>query len=93
DNGSFNFPDNNTNREGGPICPVQQNYPDLGTFEYTTFEDSGTLHFVVSAYSMDTTPPLQSSCFAAGSADIGATDEITTPGKISLSMTTSGCVQ
>ena len=90
DNGSFTFPDNNSD---GPICPVQQNYPDLGTFEYSTFEDSGTLHFVVSAYSKDTTPRQQSNCFAAGSTDITATSDITTTGNITLATTTSGCVQ
>jgi len=90
DSGSFTFPDNNSTP---PICPVQDNYPDLGTVEYATFEDSGTLHFVVSAYTAEHTPPDPSTCFAAGSVDIDATSEITTTGNLSLSMTTSGCVQ
>jgi hypothetical protein len=90
DSGSFVFPDNDTTK-GAPICPVQKNFPDLGTFEYATFEDSGTLHFVVSGYDMMSA--LSENCFAAGSTDIGATDAITTPGKITLSMTTSGCAQ
>ncbi len=92
DSGSFNFPDNNSD---GPICPVQKNYPDLGTFEYSTFEDSGTLHFVVSAY--NTTSANSSNCFAAGNLDATASGEITTTfasgNGISLSMTTSGCEQ
>jgi hypothetical protein len=89
DSSELDFPDNNTNRPGGPICPVQQNYPDLGTFEFSTFADSGTLHLVVSAYS--TPSPQSSSCFANGSTDIPATSEITTTGSITLSMNTSGC--
>ena len=92
DSGAFRFPDNDTNT-GVPVCPVQQNYPDLGTFEFSTFEDSGTLHFVVSAYNMNTTPPTQNNCFAAGSVDIPASSAITTTGMITLSTTTSGCVQ
>jgi hypothetical protein len=88
DSGSLDFPDNNTNT-GLPICPVQQNYPDLGTFEFSTFADSGTLHFVVSAYS--TTSAQSSACFANGSTDVQATSEITTTGSITLSMATSGC--
>jgi hypothetical protein len=88
DSGTFDFPDNNSD---GPICPVQQNYPDLGTFEYSTFEDTGTLHFVVSGYS--TTSPMSSACFASGSTDIGASDAITTAGNLSISVNSSGCVQ
>lgn len=90
DSGSLAFPDNNTST-GMPICPIQNNYPDLGTFEYSTFEDSGTLHFVVSAYS--TTSPQSGKCFAAGNTDIQATSSITTTGSLELSMTTSGCAQ
>lgn len=89
DNGSLAFPANDTNNPTGPICPVQHNYPDLGTFEYSTFADSGTLHFVVSAYS--TGSAQSSACFANGSTDIDATSDITTTGSIKLSMATSGC--
>ncbi len=96
DSGSFTFPDNDTST-GVPTCPIGTNYPDLGTFEYATFENSGTLHFTVSAYTAKNTPPVQSTCFAAGNLDANATDDITTilgSGKgVSLSMTTSGCVQ
>jgi hypothetical protein len=88
DSGSFPFPDNNSNP---PICPIVNNYPDLGTFEYSTFEDSGTLHFVVSAY--NTTSANQSNCFAVGNTDVNATSEITTAVNMSLSKSTSGCVQ
>ncbi|HEY4392580.1 MAG TPA: hypothetical protein VGP64_00885 [Polyangia bacterium] len=90
DTGGWTFPDNDTNT-GVPICPVGKNYPDLGTFEYASFEDSGTLHFVVSAF--DQTAAIQANCFAAGSTDIQATSAITTTGTITLSMTTSGCAQ
>jgi hypothetical protein len=90
DSGSFTFPDNNSSP---PICPIVSNYPDLGTFEYSTFEESGTLHFVVSAYTVESTPPDSSTCFAVGNTDVSATSEITTPVNMTLSKSTSGCVQ
>ena len=91
DSGELDFPNNDTTNPTGPICPVQQNYPDLGTFEFSTFADSGTLHFVVSAYTVAS--PQSDKCFAAGSTDIQATSQITTTGSITLAMTTSGCAQ
>lgn len=90
DSGSFTFPDNNADM---PYCPIVNNYPDLGTFEYATFEDSGTLHFVVSAYTVNSTPPQQSNCFAAGNVDVSASASVTTTENMTLSMTTSGCTQ
>jgi hypothetical protein len=89
DHGAFAFPDNDSTK--GPVCPIQSNWPDLGTFEYSTFEDSGTLNFLVSAYNM--TAPVPANCFAAGSLSVDATSAITTSDTLTLSMTTSGCAQ
>ena len=89
DSGGWTFPNNDST--GAIICPIQNNYPDLGTFEFSTFEDSGNLHFLVSAYTM--AQQVQANCFAAGSTDIQASSAITTMGNITLNMTTSGCAQ
>jgi hypothetical protein len=56
-------------------CPIGSNYPDLGTFEYATFADSGKLTFMFNGY--DGRPPMSSYQCAGGSVEFNVSSAIT----------------
>jgi hypothetical protein len=72
------------------VCPPISNYPKMGTFEYSTFTDSGSLTFTVNGYGKVTA----SSDFlcTSGSTSINASSEITQSGTITMgSFDTNKC--
>jgi hypothetical protein len=64
------------------VCPVGSNWPDLGTFEFATFADSGTLTFTVNGYKG--LPVSTDNLCTSGSTAIAAGSQITTPGSITM---------
>ena len=72
------------------VCPIGSNWPDLGTFEYSTFTSSGNLTFTLNAYNM--TPPMDSFICVSGSTSISATSEITQMGTITLAQGSQSCI-
>ena len=62
-------------------CPPEH-YPDMGTFEYSTFVDSGSLTFTFNAY-YDAPPSSDKQC-TSNSVTLTASDQITQPGTITL---------
>jgi hypothetical protein len=71
-------------------CPVGANFPDLGTFEYSTFADSGTLKFTLNAY--NDVPPLENAICISGSTSVSASASITHTGMITLSQGSQSCI-
>ncbi len=65
------------------------NYPDVGTFEFATFADSGTLTFAVNAY--NGSPPGAACLFGGGTTSIKASSQITTMGMITIEPNGTGC--
>jgi hypothetical protein len=64
------------------VCPIDTNYPDLGHFEFATFEDSGTLNFTVNGYKAvpHSSSDQSGDLCTSGSASVPATDAITETG-------------
>jgi hypothetical protein len=58
------------------------NFPDMGTFEYSTFVDSGSLTFTFNAFY--DAPPSSSSQCTSGSTTVPATEQITATGTITV---------
>jgi hypothetical protein len=73
------FPGNDSTK---PICPPNTNYPDLGTFEYATFESSGQITFTLNAF-YDAPPSSGNQC-TSGATTLTASDQITQTGTITL---------
>jgi hypothetical protein len=64
------------------ICPTQGNYPTMGTFEYSTFTDSGTLNFAVNGYKAVSTS--SDNLCTTGSTSVDASSAITQTAKITM---------
>lgn len=67
------------------------NFPDLGTFEYATFADSGTLTFTVNAY--NGLPYTPACLFGVGTTNLPASSQVTTKGSITIEKMGTGCPQ
>lgn len=67
------------------------NYPDVGTFEFATFADSGTLTFTVNAY--NGTPPGPACLFGTGMVSINASSQVTQTGMVTIEPDGTGCPQ
>jgi len=67
----------------------QANYPDVGTFEFATFADSGSLTFTVNAY--NGTPYTSACLFGTGSTTIPASSTVTSTGSITINPMGTGC--
>jgi hypothetical protein len=66
------------------------NIPDVGTFEFATFADSGTLTFTVNAYTSQNNPT--AAClFGVGTTSVTATSQVTHTGKITIEPMGTGC--
>jgi hypothetical protein len=77
-----------------PNCSINtdnSNYPDVGTFEFATFADSGTLAFTVNAY--NGTPYTPACLFGVGTASVPASSQLTTKGMITIEKMGTGCGQ
>jgi hypothetical protein len=62
-------------------CPPAH-YPDMGTFEYSTFADSGSITFTFNAF-FDSPQSPSNQC-TSGMASLTASDQITQTGTITL---------
>ena len=62
-------------------CPPEH-YPDMGTFEFSTFADSGSLKFTFNAFY--DTPQSPSNQCTSGSTTLTASSQITQTGTITL---------
>jgi hypothetical protein len=71
-------------------CPIDSNWPTLGTFEYSTFTDSGNLTFTLKGYNM--TPPMDSFVCVSGATTLPAGAAITQMGTISLAQGSQSCI-
>jgi hypothetical protein len=67
------------------------NYPDVGTFEFATFADSGTLTFTVNAY--NGIPYTPACLFGVGTTSLPASSQVTTKGSITIEKMGTGCGQ
>ena len=72
------------------VCPIGSNYPDLGTFEYSTFTDSGHLTFTLNAFNQTNLNP--SGICISGSTTLAASSEITHTGTITLTQGSQSCI-
>jgi hypothetical protein len=73
-----------------PVCPPTTNYPDLGTFEYATFVNSGQITFTLNAFY--DTPQSPSNQCTSGATTLTASDQITQTGTITLTdFNTTNC--
>jgi hypothetical protein len=57
-------------------------YPDVGTFEFATFADSGTLTFTINAY--NGSPPGPDCLFGGGTTNMTASSQVTQMGTITV---------
>lgn len=73
------------------IMANNSNYPDVGTFEFATFADSGTLTFTVNAY--NGTPPTDACLFGSGTTMMKASSTVTQMGTITIAPGGTGCPQ
>ncbi len=72
------------------VCPPTTNFPDLGTFEYSTFADSGPITFTFNGY-YDVPPSSGNQCTSSATT-LTASDEITQTGSITLNaFNTTNC--
>ncbi|HXJ19824.1 MAG TPA: hypothetical protein VMT03_06280 [Polyangia bacterium] len=71
-------------------CPIDSNWPELGTFEYSTFTDSGSLTFTMNAYNM--TPPMDSYICVSGATTLSASSAITQTATITLAQGNQTCI-
>jgi hypothetical protein len=67
-----------------PLCGLTDSthYPDVGTFEFATFADSGTLTFTVDAY--NGSPPGPACLFGTGTTSMPASSQVTQKGMITV---------
>jgi hypothetical protein len=65
------------------VCPIESNWPDMGTFEFATFADSGKLTFTVNGYKG--LPVSSDNLCTSGSTAIPASSQITTTGMVTMS--------
>lgn len=72
------------------VCPIGDNYPDLGTFEYSTFTDSGNLTFTLNAF--NTTQLNTNNICISGSTTLPASSAITHTGMITLTQGSQSCI-
>jgi hypothetical protein len=89
---SSNFPSSVVGLSGDEksVCPTQGNYPTMGTFEYSTFTDSGELMFAVNGYKSVSTS--NDNLCTTGSTSMNASSEITQMGTITMgSFDTTKC--
>ena len=71
------------------VCPIAENHPVLGTFEYATFADSGKLEFTLNAYNGQSA---SAAClYGTGAVTLPATSQLTTTGAITLTQSSPGC--
>lgn len=72
------------------VCPIGSNYPNLGTFEYATFADSGKLTFTFEGF-YDVPASGTNQC-ATGSIDFNASSTITQMGTLTVSSGPNQCI-
>jgi hypothetical protein len=75
-----------------PDCSLNtdnSNTTDVGTFEFATFADSGTLTFTVNAY--NGSPPTMTCLFGTGTTSLPAGSTVTTTGKLVIEPDGAGC--
>ncbi len=67
-----------------PNCGLTNgtHYPDVGTFEFATFADSGTLTFTINAY--NGSPPGPACLFGTGMTNMTASSTVTQMGTITV---------
>lgn len=84
DSHTSDFPSNVVGLTGDEksVCPTQGNYPTMGTFEYSTFTDSGSLTFAVNGYGAVSTD--SSKLCTTGSTSVNASGDITQMAKITM---------
>ena len=70
------------NKDSKSVCPLGNNWPVMGTFEYATFADSGSITFNITAFS-DTRRTSDNLC-TSGSLTMTAGSEITQTGKLTM---------
>jgi len=89
DSNSANFPSSVAGDQTS-VCPPMGNYPKMGTFEYSTFTDSGSLTFTVNGYKAVSTS--NDNLCTSGQTSINASSEITQMGTITMgSFDTTKC--
>jgi hypothetical protein len=77
-----------------PDCALNtgiSNTTDVGTFEFATFADSGTLTFTVNAYTAIT--PTAQCLYGMGTTSIQASSTVTQKGKLVIEPDGMGCPQ
>jgi hypothetical protein len=75
-----------------PACGVSSTRTTagkIGTFEFATFADSGTLTFTVDAYNGVT--PTPNCLYGMGVTNLPASSQVTTMGMITVEVTGTGC--
>ena len=75
-----------------PDCALNtgiSNTTDVGTFEFATFADSGTLTFTVNAYTAIT--PTPQCLYGMGTTSIQASSTVTTKGMLVIEPDGTGC--
>ena len=85
DSGSFRIGPNGMN------LPLTGGKTTLGTVEYATFADSGTLTFTVQAF--NSTRTTQDCKTGEGTKAVMATSEVTTMDAVAINKTGAGCTQ
>jgi hypothetical protein len=68
--------------ESKTVCPVASNWPIMGTFEFSTFADSGSITFNITAFK-DTVRSTDNLC-TSGSLTMNAAGEITQMGMLTM---------
>lgn len=81
DTHSANLP-SSANGDSKTVCPVAANWPTMGTFEFATFADSGSITFDITAFK-DTVRSNDNLC-TSGSLTLTATSEITKTGNLTM---------
>jgi len=91
DNHTSTFPNGNGN-DGKSVCPVTNNWPTMGTFEFASFADSGSLTFTVNGYSSE--PVTAANLCTTGSLTVPADGTITTMQTLTMGAfaTSSNCM-
>jgi len=72
------------NHDSKTVCPLVNNWPTLGTFEYPTFADSGSITFNITGFK-DTSRQSDNLC-TSGSVTMTADSEITRTGMLTMEM-------
>ncbi len=81
DSHSSHFP-SSTVGDTKTVCPIAQNWPDMGTFEFASFADSGQITFKVSGYK--SLPANTSSLCVTGTLNMNASSDITQKGTLTM---------